>query len=452
MNRIFVIRVIGAIVLVLLPVNTTAQNRSARQRAKVVQNPVVRQYEQRMDSLIGTFRSWHYEGEDILANPYYSLLFGSPTLYSSTLRDVMGSLKSDAEGHSASSMLSSRKINDVVNESNYFLSVLYAHCPQLILQEEGRDGTLDLNHRIKESVNKEKTFSERFIDVPDAGTAIPGIIPVPDDMDVLVRKPNFWTFKGRFSLQFTQNYVSDNWYKGGESNNSLLAETILEANYNNRTKVTFDNKLEMKLGFQTSHNDDEHKFKTNSDLIRLTNNLGLRAVKHWYYTVMLQSWTQFYKGYRANDKRVYSDFMSPFESVLSLGMKYQMETKNKKFNVNATISPLALRLKYVDRKSLVTSFGLNEGHHAKWSYGSTVTVNYNWSIVRNVNWSGRIYYFTDYSKSQIEWENTFNCSINKYLSAKLFLYPRFDDSVNRKEGQSYFQFNELLSLGLSLNF
>ena len=277
-------------------------------------------------------------------------------------------------------------------------------------------------------------------------------IPMEEDLGIVVRRPNFWTFKTNFSLQFTQNYVSDNWYKGGESHNALLAATVIEANYNNQRRLTFDNKLEMKLGFQTSHNDEKHKYKTNSDLLRLTNKLGYRAVKHWYYTAMLQSWTQFFKGYKANDERVYSDFMSPFESLLSLGMDYQQTTRNNRFKINATLSPLALKLKYVDRSSLVTSFGLDEGKHAKWEYGSNITMNYNWNIVKNISWSGRIYFFTDYSSTQIEWENTFNLAINRYLSTKLFLYPRFDDSRTRKSDQSNFEFYELLSLGLNLNF
>ena len=273
-----------------------------------------------------------------------------------------------------------------------------------------------------------------------------------DDLGIVVRKPNFWTFKTNFSLQFTQNYVSDNWYKGGESHNALLASTVIEANFNNQRKLTFDNKLEMKLGFQTSHNDEEHKYKTNSDLIRLTNKLGLRAVKHWYYTIMLQSWTQFYKGYKSNDRKVYSDFMSPFESLLSVGMDYQQNSRNNKFRISATLSPLALKLKYVARPSLITSFGLSEPHHSKWEYGSNVTINYTWNIVRNISWTGRIYYFTDYSSTQLEWENTFNLAINRYLSARVFLYPRYDDSRNRTNNQSDFEFNELLSLGLNLNF
>ena len=120
--------------------------------------------------------------------------------------------------------------------------------------------------------------------------------------------------------------------------------------------------------------------------------------------------------------------------------------------MNATLSPVAVKLKYVGRSSLVTSFGLDEGKHTKWEYGSNITANYTWDIFKNVRWSGRIYYFTDYSSTQVEWENTFNFSINRYLSARIFLYPRFDDSRKRNKDQSNFEFNELLSLGLKVDF
>ena len=42
------------------------------------------------------------------------------------------------------------------------------------------------------------------------------------EKDLLVIKPNFWTFGGNGYLQFSQNYISKNWYKCGESTKSLL--------------------------------------------------------------------------------------------------------------------------------------------------------------------------------------------------------------------------------------
>ena len=380
---------------------------------------------------------------DSLANPYYVSLVCKPSLYT----QVLNRLFSVTNYQSTTGGLLSKPELEILKYTDYALVQGCLMQPQIALPDSVHQQFANIEDKPE---SPELMLSEHY------DNSLSDNLPLSageGNYGIIVRKPNFWTFKTNFSLQFTQSYVSDNWYKGGESHNALLAATVIEANYNNQRKLTFDNKLEMKLGFQTSHNDEKHKYKTNSDLLRLTNKLGLRAVKHWYYTVMLQSWTQFYKGYKANDEKVYSDFMSPFESLLSLGMDYQQTSRNARFKVNATLSPLALKLKYVGRPSLIKDFGVSSGsHHSKWEYGSNVTINYTWNIVKNVSWNGRIYFFTDYSSTQLEWENTFNLSINRYLSARVFLFPRFDDSRKRSENQSNFEFNELLSLGLNVNF
>lgn len=408
------------------------------------------QYTVKMDSLIGSYKDWQYPDKDVLSNPYYFALMGGSTLYSTAVHNKIGSLSSgNSLLQTDMALSSSQHIHRIVDETDLYLIQTYSETPWYVRFKEEKEGTMNVDQKIEESYKPETTLTERFSDLyqPDTLDVFTG-----DDMDIVVRKPNFWTFKTNFSFQFTQNYVSDNWYKGGESHNALLAATSIQANFDNKRRLTFDNHLEMKLGFQTSHDDSKHKFKTNSDLLRLTNKLGYCAVHDWYYTLMLQSWTQFYKGYKPNDPRVYSDFMAPFVSLLSLGMDYKKTTKNNRFTVTATVSPIALKFQFVKFSDLVTSFGHDPGKKVKWEYGSNITVNYTWNIWKNISWAGRFYFFSDYSKVQMEWENTFNFTINRYLSTRLFLYPRFDDAVVRKDGMSYFQFNELLSLGLNCNF
>ena len=170
------------------------------------------------------------------------------------------------------------------------------------------------------------------------------VIDTPEDIptDVLVQKPKFWTKKGDGYLQFMQNYVSENWYKGGESNYSMVGSLTLEANYDNKNKWKWDNKLEMKLGFLNSRDDSIHRFKANEDLLRFTSKVGLEAAKNWYYTFQLLTYTQFTQGLKSNDKKVYSDFMSPFNLNLGLGMDYKVASKNKRLTGTLNFSPLSL--------------------------------------------------------------------------------------------------------------
>ena len=81
-----------------------------------------------------------------------------------------------------------------------------------------------------------------------------------------------------------------------------------------------------------------------------------------------------------------------------------------------------------------------------------MTVNTRWELMKGLLWTSRFYVFTSYSRVQAEWENTIALKVNKYLSTKIFLYPRFDDGVKRKPGQIFLQFNEYLSVGLDLGF
>ena len=322
---------------------------------------------------------------------------------------------------------------------------LYMRRPDLVKNNETQ---LKEIGSVREDVNKELTQKVDLVKMA---------APVPEEQEavpvaVVIKKPNFWKFKGDGYLQFLQHYVTDNWHKGGESNYSAVAVATLEANYNDKDKVLFENKLEMKLGFQTSQSDSVHKFKTNNDLIRLNSKLDLQAHKHWYYTLQLLAYTQFARGLKANDYKTYSDFMSPFHLNVGLGMEYKVEAFNKRLTGSLNFLPLSFHFVYVDRDALTSNNGITGDHHTKEEFASQFTADLKWQIADQISWKARFYASTSYKQALIEWENQFELKVTKYISANLFLYPRFDDSNARDDKMGYFQFQEWSSIGLTYSF
>ncbi len=276
--------------------------------------------------------------------------------------------------------------------------------------------------------------------------------PVVEPVRLVVQKPNFWSYGGDYYLQFLQNYVSGNWYKGGESNYSMLGSLTIQANYNNKQKVKWDNKLEMKLGFQTSRGDTLHRFKTSQDLLRYTTKLGLQASRRWYYTAQLIANTQFMRGYRSNDKFVYSDFLSPLNLNLSLGMDYQVDWLKNTVKGTIHLAPLAGNWRHVERTELVTRYGIDQGSHNLIDYGSEFTVDLTWKMNDMISWKTRLYGYTTYERAELEWENTISFKFSRYISSNIFVYPRFDDGTRRDDHHGYWQFKEYTSIGFSYSF
>ena len=334
------------------------------------------------------------------------------------------------------------EVTDAIDEA---MMKLYMRRPDLVKNNESN---LKDVGSLRDDVNTELTQKVDLVDMAAPLPEEPEAVPVA----VVIQKPNFWKFKGDGYLQFLQNYVSNNWHKGGESNYSAVAAATLELNYNDKDKVLFENKLEMKLGFQTSSSDTIHKFKTNNDLLRLNSKLGLQAHKHWYYTLQLLAYTQFAKGLKANDPQTYSDFMSPFNLNVGIGMEYKVSAFNNRLTGSLNFLPLSFNFVYVDRDALTSSNGIEGNHHTREEFASQFTADLKWQIADQISWKSRFYANTSYHRSLIEWENQFELKVTKYISANLFLYPRFDDSNNWDEHLGYFQFQEWSSIGLTYSF
>jgi len=370
------------------------------------------------------------------ADPRFFRLFAPLTFYYSPASNNL-LLSKDYGFHSP----------DAVNSAiDQVLLDTYLSHPELVENTESnlkRAG--QLHEDIKSPIKHKVDLTDKTVPVPDAKPDVP--------FNIVVRKPNFWSFSGDYYLQFLQNYISGNWYKGGESNYSMVASAVLQANYNNKQKVKWENKLEMKLGLQTSKSDSLHSLKTSEDLIRYTGKLGLQATKRWYYTLQLITYTQFMRGYKSNDAKVYSDLLSPLNVNISLGMSYTVDAFNGNLKGSVQLAPLAYNFRYVGRKALASNYGLDEGHHTMNDFGSECTIDLKWKLSDMITWNTRLYGYTTYERAEIEWENTFSFRFNKYISSNLFIYPRFDDGVAEKDAHhGYWQFKEYASLGFAYSF
>ena len=270
------------------------------------------------------------------------------------------------------------------------------------------------------------------------------------ESEFLVLKPNFWEKTAAASLQFSQHGISDNWYQGGESTNSLLSEIKLTANYDDRQRVQFENSLEIKIGFITAPSDTVHSYKTNADLFRLNSKLGVRAIKNLYYTLTGEFKTQFFSNYKTNTNDLISSFLSPAQLKFSLGMDYKLD--KKKYKLSLMGAPLSYTFVYLsdDKIANPSSFNVEPGRTTASLYGSEITANLSWNLSKNITWISKLEYFTTYKKVIANWENTFNFQLNRYLSTKFFLHSRFDDGVTLTEdNDTYFQFKEMLTFGLA---
>lgn len=325
---------------------------------------------------------------------------------------------------------------------------MYAHNPSLVEQTDEdvlRAGTL--RNDVLSSLTSDTKLSEKVVTVDLEAD-------VDDGIELVTRRPNFWNTSGSGSLQFTQNYFSDNWHKGGENNYAILGSLTLKANYDNKQNLQWENCLEMKLGFQTTGESDKfHSVKPTDNMLRLTTKLGYRAFKTFYYTTQVQGNTQLVSLYESNSDVLKTNFLSPLDVAVSVGMDYKFNTKNNRFSGSVYVAPLTYKLRYVRNLDLSTRYGLEQGHHTDNTIGSSIEIKANWNIAKNLSWNTRMYWISNYSYTNIEWENTFNFSVNRYLSARLFIHPKFDDSSESYKGEhGFLMMKEWLSLGVNYNW
>ncbi len=260
-----------------------------------------------------------------------------------------------------------------------------------------------------------------------------------------------WTKRANVLAQFSQNLVSNNWYQGGNSNMSVLGVLNAQFNYDNKKNVQFENNAEWRMGFYFV--DDSTALRainTNNDLIRLNSKLGYKINGNWFYSGNIEFSTQLLKNYRAvNSNTLKSTFLSPIRLNAGIGLDYKYQ---KIFSL--ALSPVAYKYIYLhekDPKVLNPNlFGIKKGEYKLSEIGSSLRAQVSYAPSKEIQLDSKLYFFTNYEKVEIDWEIIGNFTINRFLSTRLSLNPRYDNTILLTKGEkARLQFKEFLSFGFS---
>lgn len=263
-----------------------------------------------------------------------------------------------------------------------------------------------------------------------------------------------WYVKGVTGLNTSQTAMS-NWSAGGE--NSIAGTAYLNGSLKRKSgNWLWSNALSLEYGITNTKSLGTQKA---SDKIDFTTQLGYSTDNRWFYTVMGDFKSQFYKGYNYPDKAQYiSKFFAPAYSNLSIGMDYRPNN-----NYSVYLSPVAGKLTFVedDYLSSIGAFGVDKGDKFRAQLGAYLKARAEKGIMENVNLISTIDFFTAYDSSfgnvDINWDILVSMKINKYLTATLNTTLKYDDDVKSindsgdPEGPKV-QFKEMFGLGVAYNF
>ena len=277
------------------------------------------------------------------------------------------------------------------------------------------------------------------------------------NMQLNVERRN-WLHEFSAGLQFSQAYVSPNWYQGGNNNVNMIGSVRWNVKLNNRfhPNLIAEATTQYKLAIASAPQDSIHNYLISEDLFQFNGTFGVRAINNWYYSANAMFKTQLLNNYKTNSRDLKAAFMSPGELNVGLGMTYSKVNPKKTFKLDVSISPLSYNLKMSTNSRInVTNFGIKEGHRTISEIGSNAEVKMSWNIMWNITYNSRFFLFTDYKYVQGDWENNINFSINRYLSTQLYVHLRYDSSKEPVDDSSHWkkwQLKEILSFGLQYQF
>lgn len=281
-----------------------------------------------------------------------------------------------------------------------------------------------------------------------------------------------WTHGGFVGLNVSQSHFS-NWTSGGQDNINGLGTFKYNMSYLNR-KSKWDNNLDLALGY--SYFDFDMKPLKTDDRINLNSLYGYDVVKEkLYITANLNFQTQFADGYdySKDSTNKISTFLAPAYLTVGLGAQY---TPTSWFSLN--LAPASGKLTIVNDQDLadagafgvkgakidpVTGEILEHGSKFRMELGAQLIANINYEIFKNVVFSSKLIVFYDYIQDRklnalnnkygcrldFDWDNALVLKVNDWLNCNITARLVYDEDIIPIEGDSFLQFKEVLSVGIS---
>lgn len=280
-----------------------------------------------------------------------------------------------------------------------------------------------------------------------------------------------WTHGGFVGLNVSQSHFS-NWTSGGQDNVNGLGTFKYNLNYLNG-KSKWDNNIDLALGY--SYFDFDMKPLKTDDRINLSSLYGYDVVKEeLFITANLNFQTQFADGYdyKTDSTNRISKFLAPAYLTVGLGAQY---TPTSWFSLN--LAPASGRLTIVNDQELADAgaFGVTKavykedgtliepGKKTRMELGAQLIANVNYEIFKNVVFTSKLIVFYDYMQTRefnaldkkygcrldFDWDNAIVMKVNDWLNCNVTARLVYDEDIKPIEGDSFLQFKEVLSVGIS---
>ncbi len=276
------------------------------------------------------------------------------------------------------------------------------------------------------------------------------VVTPPSETEKDSVPPELWQHIHKFGIILTQTSFV-NWSAGGNNSIAGILTHNTELNYK-KNRLFWDNKLRARFGLNKEEGTDTRK---TDDVLEINSNLGYQSseTSRWYYSSRFNFRTQFAKGYKYPDRdNEISDFFAPAYLFLGAGTQYTDTIRKFKFYA----SPLTNKITFVLNQKLSDegAFGVNKGEKVKSEFGTLVTGDWTYQLMKNIEMKNRLSLYSDYinrfGNIDVDWELSIKMTVNKYVTANLGTHVIYDDdAVIEGEPNARVQLKQLLGVGIT---